>query len=174
LTLLFAPEFAVASEVARWQSIGVLFRVLAYPFGYGLLACGRAREFIRVEIFSAALHLTLLAAGLKFFGFKGAGLAYAGGCAGGMLCTYLMTRKPFAFTWSPTNRSLMTWTLVGTTAAYLCTRISSPVVATASASLLTVLAIVLSTLRIRRLLETRSGLESHVANGRTEHPSQPL
>lgn len=61
LRILYAEEFVKGSFIIRWQVIGVLFRVIAFPMSYYLIAKGRGLLYVFVQlVFFAAEYLCLV------------------------------------------------------------------------------------------------------------------
>lgn len=84
-TLVFAPwifaffyssAFLSATDIVRWQILGVGVRVVGWPLGFVLLAKGMARQFMFVELFFTALNLGLSLVCVRIWGLKGLGIAF--------------------------------------------------------------------------------------------------
>jgi PST family polysaccharide transporter len=152
LHLAYAPSFSAASEVIRWQILGVGLKVISWPLGLVALAKGRSALFVKIEVSFAVLQAVLLYVCLKWFKLEGAGIAvfihYALYTAG----ISLVARKLTGFSWA---RSCL-WTLLAgfafAVSAFVLCRYSRPEIATPAGLLLTVAGGWWSLSRLRHLL----------------------
>ena len=112
LRALYSPEFLPAGEVLRWQVLGLGLRVVSWPIGFILLATANARMFFVSELAANCVHVSLVWAGVLFWGLTGAGIALLGLYVFHVLLMALLARWLTGFRWSPANRSL-----IGVTAA---------------------------------------------------------
>ncbi len=76
IRLLYAPEFAPAAAVLRWQAAGTLLKVMSWPLGFILLAAGKGRTFFLSEVATLVLMAGATTLLLPRFGLEGAGQAY--------------------------------------------------------------------------------------------------
>lgn len=62
LRILYSEEFVKGAFIIRWQVIGVLFRVIAFPMSYYLIAKGRGLLYVCLQlVFFSAEYLCLVA-----------------------------------------------------------------------------------------------------------------
>ncbi len=113
--LLNTPDFAPAVEILRWQILGVLGRVIAWPIGFVLLAKGCSRSFFLTEVACNAVHLTLIWLGMRRFGLAGLGMAFFGFYVFSSLLVYGVVHRLSGFHWTKSNVQLVLG-VVGTTA----------------------------------------------------------
>jgi enterobacterial common antigen flippase len=76
--LMYSSRFAGASGILRWQVPGLMFRVICWPLGYILLACGDKHTVMWSEIVGALVCVALTWIGVAWLGVVGAGAAFAG------------------------------------------------------------------------------------------------
>lgn len=85
-TLLFAPlgihilyteKFYAAIPILRWSVLGMLAKVLSWPFGYIVLAKGKGKLFLGLEVLANVMSLLFMVIGCKFGGLTGTGMATA-------------------------------------------------------------------------------------------------
>lgn len=76
IALLYAPSFAPAGEMLRWQMLGDVMKIAGWPLSFVLLASGRGTVFALNEGLTMALGVGITAALVPKFGIAGAGLAY--------------------------------------------------------------------------------------------------
>jgi enterobacterial common antigen flippase len=103
----YSGEFGQAVEILRWQSLGVLLRVIAYPLGFLLLAQGQNRLYLVSEVLSNLVHLGLIWLGLNWWGLPGTGAAFFGLYLFSFLLLSWIAVRLTGFSWSPANRRLM-------------------------------------------------------------------
>ena len=73
LRFLYSAEFVSAASIIRWQIAGVALRLLAWPFGYLLIAFGRTKSYVAVQLLFYALELALLVFFVRTRGVDGLG-----------------------------------------------------------------------------------------------------
>jgi PST family polysaccharide transporter len=58
LTLLYSAAFAEGASIIRWQILGVAIRLFGFPFGYALMAKGKAFQYMVAQfMFSGLIYL---------------------------------------------------------------------------------------------------------------------
>lgn len=77
LSIFYSSEFIAATEVIRWQIIGIALRVVSWPLGFIQLAKGKGALFVITEIVASVLHIILLFAFMKIYGLIGVGISFA-------------------------------------------------------------------------------------------------
>ncbi len=77
LHLLYAADFAVGTDIIRWQILGVSMRVLAFPFGYAIMAKNKPFTYVFVQSIFYISDYLLLILFSQVFGFSGLGMNYA-------------------------------------------------------------------------------------------------
>lgn len=111
-TLTFAPmiiqffysaKFTAAFEILRWQILGTLLRVAAWPMGFVLLAKGKGKLFFWTELLANAVHISLIWGGIYCFGLNGAGMAFFGLYVFYWTLIFFVVKKLTRFTWSMAN-----------------------------------------------------------------------
>lgn len=78
IRLLYSSSFLPATDILRWQALGVLGRVISWPISYVLLARGHAVRFVIAELIANILHACFAWVGIVAAGLIGAGMAFAG------------------------------------------------------------------------------------------------
>ena len=76
--LMYSTQFLGASEILRWQVLGLFGRIVSWPMGFILLARGDTWGRLFSELSAAVLHVGLVWAGVVWVGLPGAGIAFAG------------------------------------------------------------------------------------------------
>ncbi len=119
--LLYSAEFAPAVEILRWQILGVLGRVIAWPIGFVLLAKGCSRSFFFTELACNVVHLGLIWLGMKQFGLAGLGMAFFGFYLFSSLLVYGVVHRLSGFRWTKSNVQLVLAVLAMTAFVFLVT-----------------------------------------------------
>ncbi|MCD7915506.1 MAG: oligosaccharide flippase family protein [Tannerellaceae bacterium] len=90
LNILYSSEFLSGANIIRWQVLGVGMRVLAFPFGFVIMAKGKSVLYITIQtIFWIGEYLLLLFFANKY-GFNGLGVNYFVGYLG-YLCMVVIS-----------------------------------------------------------------------------------
>nr|WP_272873386.1 O-antigen translocase [Sphingomonas arenae] len=76
LQLLYAAEFREAAATLRWQILGDLLKVAAWPLGFVLLAASRSRAHIALEALAQAVFVGATVALLPRLGLQASGIAF--------------------------------------------------------------------------------------------------
>jgi len=76
LHVFYSAEFLPATDIIRWQILGVALRVVSWPLGFVILAKGRSRLFIFAEVVTAILQVVLTLVCMRVWGLEGIGLSF--------------------------------------------------------------------------------------------------
>ena len=76
LQLLYAAEFREAAATLRWQILGDLLKIAAWPLGFVLLAAGRSRAHIGLEALAQVVFVGATAFLLQRLGLQASGAAF--------------------------------------------------------------------------------------------------
>lgn len=111
-TIIFAPivikvfysgNFGLAMDLLRWQMLGVLLKVAAFPIGYILLAKGAGKQYMLTETLTHLVSVVSSWLCLKWFGLVGVGVAFFVMYVFCWLVVFIVVRRSFGFAWSPSN-----------------------------------------------------------------------
>lgn len=112
ITIIFAPiviaifysgQFDGAVPVLRWSVYGMLERVVSWPLGFVILAKGKSKIYLCVEILSNLFHIIAVWLCTKICGLSGTGIAF---CLFYLVNTVLMIlviQKISRVHWTRTN-----------------------------------------------------------------------
>jgi PST family polysaccharide transporter len=120
LRLLYSPEFAVATDVLRWQVLGIFLRVASWPMGYLLIAQGRAKLYFWTELSYNLLYLVLIWGCVRLWGLPGAGVAFFGLYVYYSVLMTIVTRRVSGFAWSRANRRFAVISIPAVVAVFVC------------------------------------------------------
>ena len=76
--LLYSERFDGASDVLRWQVLGLLGRIISWPLGFILLARADKVAFLLSEIATMLFHIAVVWLAVRSFGVEGAGMGFLG------------------------------------------------------------------------------------------------
>ena len=76
IELLYAKSFAPAAEILRWQVMGDIFKVFAWPMGFIVLALGRGDLFVATQLNWNVLYLLSLWFGMDEIGLLVVGVGF--------------------------------------------------------------------------------------------------
>ena len=76
ITLLFSSEFSSGDSIIRWQILGVLIRLLGFPFGYAIMAKGKTKQFMIAQFAFNSFNYLFIVLLVFYVGFDGLGINY--------------------------------------------------------------------------------------------------
>lgn len=76
LQILYSKAFLTGESIMRWQLLGVLMRILGFPFGYALIAKEKFNFYIVFQVVFYFGEFALLVLFVKLLGFNGLGISY--------------------------------------------------------------------------------------------------
>jgi enterobacterial common antigen flippase len=117
---LYSGQFGLATEVLRWQVLGVFLRVASWPMGYLLLAKGKAKLYFWTELSYNALHATLIWICVQRWGLTGTGIAFFGLYVYYLLLMYVVLHTLSGFAWSAPNRRFALKAIPTTAFVFVC------------------------------------------------------
>lgn len=127
IPLLYSSRFDGASEILRWQVLGMLGRIISWPLGFIIMARSDKIFMLIGEWLAAAIFVSLVWLGVKFFGAVGAGMAFAGENLWYLLWIIVIANIRHEFVMSKATRSIILAGIAFVVIAFVATFISSPV-----------------------------------------------
>jgi antigen flippase len=102
LTLLYSSEFAEGEWIIRWQMLGVVIRLFGFPFGYALMAKGKAIQYTCAQFLFSSLNYLFIVLLVTYHGFAGLGINYffaylIYGTSVGLFCFFTIGYKLSAY-----------------------------------------------------------------------------
>lgn len=76
LAVLYSSEFEPAAEILQWQLIGDLLKLPAWAMAFAILARGKGRTFLTVELIGGVSLVVGVIVATEIFGLAGAGIGY--------------------------------------------------------------------------------------------------
>jgi enterobacterial common antigen flippase len=103
ISVFYSGKFGPAIDLIRWQMLGVVLKVAAWPIGFILLAKGDGKRFMLTEALTNLMSLLASWYCLSWFGLVGAGVAFFVMYAFCWLIVFAVVRRSYGFTWSKSN-----------------------------------------------------------------------
>lgn len=152
LRILYSGAFVGATEIIRWQILGVVLQVVSWPIAYVQLAKGKGKLYVLSETISASLGLVCLFTAMRFWKLEGIGISVA--LAGFIMTFYylILGRKLSGFTFSKNCLQVLVPSLLVVVVGFLSINILPPNWGMAAGVLFTAAASVLSVWALQRLL----------------------
>ena len=107
IEVFYSAEFGPAVDVLRWQILGVLLRVAAWPMGYVLIARAESQLFFWTEVGFNSVHLALVWLGIRYAKLPGTGLAFFLAYLIYFLAMTWILRRKIGFRFSAVNGRLL-------------------------------------------------------------------
>jgi PST family polysaccharide transporter len=109
IALFYSAKFGPSVELLRWNCLGMLLRIIAWPIGYIIMAKGARRMFLFTEVTGSLLYVGLVIVGSHFFGLRGTGMAFAGMYLPYVVLVFFAARKLTGFAFSPAVKRMLWW-----------------------------------------------------------------
>lgn len=97
IPLLYSDEFAPAIMLLQWQTLGNLFKLISFPISYSIVATGRAKTYLFMELSFNIIFFTVAFSLLPHVGLQVVAYAFVLGYLGYLTCVYLIARRIHAF-----------------------------------------------------------------------------
>lgn len=104
LKLLYSSEFSAGTSIIRWQILGVIMRIIAFPFSYAIVAKGKSIQYALTQILFWVLDYLLLRLFSSIYGFDALGVNYCVAYSVYLLITYIACKKNHSFTFTNTTK----------------------------------------------------------------------
>lgn len=107
LAAFYSSEFIIATEIIRWQIIGIALRVISWPLGFVQLAKGKMSVFIGTELAASILNIALLIICMRLYGLNGLGISFALLYACYSIGMFFLCRLLSDFRWSNQAKKIL-------------------------------------------------------------------
>lgn len=95
--LLYSSEFDEASNLLQWQTVGNIFKLIGWPLGFIIIAQGRSKTFMFLQLNWNIIFLFVLWPTLDILGIVAAGPAFAVACVVQLVVVTCIVRFSFGF-----------------------------------------------------------------------------
>jgi len=76
LMILYSGSFESGEPIIRWLMLGVIIRLLGFPFGYALMAKGKPLLYVVAQVTFSISNYVLLILAVQYYGIDGLGVNY--------------------------------------------------------------------------------------------------
>lgn len=104
--LLYSESFAPTNSILRWQLLGTLFKVFAFPIAYVILAKGFGKTLFLMDFIFNSLFLSIVWIGMNHVGLDITGIAILVGYFVFFSLVYLIVSRINKFSWTLHNKTL--------------------------------------------------------------------
>lgn len=120
MKVFYSSKFIDATVVLRWQSLGVLLRLVSWPLLLIVLAKNRSKLFVFTEILNTVSQIALFWFCVRLLGFAGAGVAFFLVWLLYLCLMTAMARRLSDFSWSPANLRIGALALTAVALTFAC------------------------------------------------------
>lgn len=135
ITLLYSAEFGPAVALLQWQTFGNVFKLASWALGFAIVASGRGKTFLLVEVNFNILFLLMLWPTLTSFGIIAAGPAFTISYVLYFFLLNFLVRHTLGFRWQTLSLGLLGMH-AGLAAALLTLAMIAPLAAALASPLL--------------------------------------
>jgi O-antigen/teichoic acid export membrane protein len=139
ITLLYSEKFDPAIPLLQWLMVGNVFKFVGSVLGFSIVASGRAKTFLFVELSFNIVFLGMVFVFMPHVGLEATAYAFVFGYLLHMCMVYLVARQTLSFRWQSFSLSLLALhtslgvaLLILALIAPLAAAIASPLLATAT------------------------------------------
>jgi O-antigen/teichoic acid export membrane protein len=115
IQMLYSNEFTASIEILRWQVLGDVLKVIAWPIGFILLAKGKGKLFFCTELLWNMGYVLFIYLGVSVFGIEVTGYAFVFVYLIYLIVIYTVGVKINGFMWSQHNIMLIATLLLAST-----------------------------------------------------------
>ncbi|MGR5116740.1 O-antigen translocase [Photobacterium damselae] len=105
--LLYSGKFTPAIEILRWQVMGDVLKIIAWPLGFIVLSLGKGKLFFVLEMSWNASYLLLVYFGIRYYNVEITGYAFVFAYLFYLIVTYISVLKVFNFRWNKKSKYLI-------------------------------------------------------------------
>ena len=99
IELLYSNRFVETVDILRWQVLGDILKVAAWPLGFVILAAGNGRLFMLSESLSIVVFIGLVWVGMPLVGVEATGIAFVGMYGVCLPTVFFLARRKTGFAW---------------------------------------------------------------------------
>ncbi len=149
---VYSAAFRSATDVIRWQILGVALRVVSWPMGVIPLAKGRGGLFILIETGFAIIQLALLYLCVQWRQFEGVGIAVFLHSAVYMVGILVIAGLLTGFSWTRHCQMTLLVAAMATAATFLLCRYTIPAVSLPVGLVITAFSVAWSLKKLQHVL----------------------
>jgi PST family polysaccharide transporter len=104
IALFYSVKFGAAVEVLRWICLGTILQVITWPMSFIIVAKGKQAIYLGSELAWGVVSISLAWICVRWFGLKGAGVAFFGSYVFYGFVLLPIVRRLSGFRWSTANK----------------------------------------------------------------------
>ncbi|MCX7513739.1 O-antigen translocase [Frateuria sp. STR12] len=108
IKLLYTSDFLPSVAILRWQILGDVFKLAAWPLGFVLLAANRPRAYLLAEVAWNVIYVAITLGLLDRFGLDATGIGFAISYILYLAMVYRLVRTHILTLWNRANRLAVT------------------------------------------------------------------
>jgi PST family polysaccharide transporter len=112
IQVFYTTAFLSAVDVLRWQTLGLMLRLVSWPMGFIMLAKGEKGWFFWNELLANVVSIGLLWLGIHFFGLVGTGMAFFALYVYQVVVIIIVSKRLTGFQWHGNSRKLLLITTI--------------------------------------------------------------
>jgi len=106
IRVMYTEEFMAATSVLRWQILGDVLKILSWPMGFIILACGKGKIFMIKEALVMGFFVLLVWVLLPRLGLEATGVAFFAMYLVNIPILIYVSRMLIGFKWDSTVKKL--------------------------------------------------------------------
>jgi O-antigen/teichoic acid export membrane protein len=107
ITLLYSADFGPATTLLQWQTVGNMLKIASWALGYSIVAAGRAKTFLFVELSFNIVYLSMIVLLLPRIGLEVTAYAFVIGYLVHINIVYFVARSIHGFRWEALSLTLL-------------------------------------------------------------------
>jgi PST family polysaccharide transporter len=112
IQVFYTAAFLSAVDLLRWQTLGLMLRLISWPMGFIMLAKGEKGWFFWNELLANVVSIGLLWLGIHFFGLVGTGMAFFALYVYQVGVIIIVSKRLTGFQWHGNSRKLLLITTI--------------------------------------------------------------
>jgi PST family polysaccharide transporter len=122
MKVFYSGAFVAGADVARWQILGVFFRVVSWPMGFVLIAKGKSLLFMLTELANGVFNVAFILLCVRLWKLEGVGVSFAISCLAYTVMIALVAWQVTGFRWSATAMRIFAPAILILGVIFCCTR----------------------------------------------------
>ena len=107
VTLLYSAEFAPATELLQWQTVGNVFKLASWALAFSIVAAARSKTFFLMELSFNIVFLAMIWLLLPVIGLRITAIAFLAGYVVYFTTVYIVAHTLQGFRWQPMSLYLL-------------------------------------------------------------------
>lgn len=118
LAMLYSSQFTDATSLLRWQLMGSLFKIIAWPIAFILLAKNKGKLFLLSEVIFYAAYLGISYVLYSTYNIDAMGIGYLAAYLAYIICIIAIGKTTSNYSWNRKNTQIIAISIVLTTVSF--------------------------------------------------------